>query len=59
MWGTSLVVQWIGLHLPMQGMLKEESQSHPDHLFHKSPPSYNKESHSIEARHELLNGAQG
>lgn len=58
MWGTSLGVQWIGILLPVQGMLKEESQSHPDHLF-QSPLTYNKESHPTEARHELLNRAQG
>lgn len=38
------------------GDVKEESQSHPDHL--SSLLTYNKESHPTEARNlELLNGA--
>ena len=27
MWGTFRVAQWIGIHLPMQGILKEEKVS--------------------------------
>ena len=33
---------------------REKSQSRPSHLFHESPLCYSKESHTIEARNELL-----
>ena len=39
MWGTSLVAQWIEIHLPMQGILKEEKVSPTLIPFSTSLPS--------------------